>query len=438
MKRILIALVMLATVHAAYAQKSPEAVRKTVDAAKAATENPKKNTKVATWTKLASVYMDAYDAPIGNLLINTPKIQLEQFGMYKQPLAVEQVEIEGAYFRKEIHADKALYFDESDVLRIIEVTQPVYEDALAEALAAYVKAAEVDVKGAKLNDIKAGMFQIAQKYFKEGMEHHSLGNLTKAATLVAKAAEAGATAPLSAPDTTHTYYAGLLYQMNGDNENAKVYLEKCLAMNYYEKGGNVYPNLADAYFALNQEEKAVEILEAGFVQFPENASILVGLINHYLAKEGGEEKLLALITKAKATMPNNASIYSVEGDVYKRLKDYEKAEVAYREGIAIAPNTPHPYLSLGGYFLDLGSEFFTKAQETMDDNEYMALMKEYEAMYIKSLEPLETAVSLMADDSVQPNKRDIVNTLKSVYFNLRNIAPEYMDKYNYYNDWLNK
>ena len=38
MKRILIALVMLATVQAAYAQKSPEAVRKSVDAAKAAAE----------------------------------------------------------------------------------------------------------------------------------------------------------------------------------------------------------------------------------------------------------------------------------------------------------------------------------------------------------------------------------------------------------------
>lgn len=438
MKRILIALVMLATVQAAYAQKSPEAVRKSVEAAKAATENPKKNTKVATWTKLASVYMDAYDAPVGNLLINTPKIQLEQLGMYKQPLAVEQVVIDGAAFRKEIHADKALYFDGSDVLRIIEVTKPIYEDALADALAAYAKAAEVDVKGSKIGDIKGGMSLIAQKYYIAGMDQYSLGDKAKAAALVAKAAAATETAPLSAPDTLYTYYAGLLYQMSGDNANAKTYLEKCLDINYYEHTGNVYPNLADAYFALNEEAKAVETLEAGFVKFPENASILVGLINHYLAKEGGEEKLLSLINQAKATMPDNASIYSVEGDVYKRLKDWEKAEAAYREGIAIAPNAPHPYLSLGGYFLDLGSEFFTKAQDTMDDNEYMALMKEYEAMYIKSLEPLEKAVSLMSDDSVQPNKADIINTLKSVYFNLRNIAPEYMDKYNYYNDWLNK
>lgn len=437
MKRILIALVMLAAVNVAYAQKSPEAVRKSVDAAKAATENPKKNTKVATWTKLASVYMDAYDAPVGNYLVNTPRMQLEQLGIYKKPLAVEEVMLDGAPYRKEIQEDKNLYFDASDVLRYIEVTKPVYEDALAEALAAYVKAAEVDVKGSKLDDIKGGISTIAQKYYLAGMDQYYLGDKAKAATLVAKAVNASETAPLSKPDTLFTYYAGLLYQMSGDNESAKTYLEKCLAIDYYEATGNVYPNLAEVYFALKEEDKGVETLEAGFVKFPENASILVGLINHYLAKEGGEEKLLSLIDKAKNAMPDNASIYSVEGDVYKRLKNYEKAEASYRHGIEIAPDAPHPYLSLGGYFLDLGSEAFTKAQNTMDDNEYMALIKEYEAMYIKSLEPLEKAVSLLDDNSV-PSKRDIINTLKSVYFNLRNLAPEYQAKYDSYNDYLNK
>lgn len=436
MKRILIALVMLAAVQVAYAQKSPEAVKKSVESAKAAAENPKKNTKVATWTKLADVYMDAYDAPVGNYLINTPRIQLEQLGVYKKPLSVEEVTIDGAPYRKEIQADKALYFDQSDVLRIIEVTAPIYEDALAGALAAYVKAAEVDLKGSKTKDIKEGMSLIAKKYYLEGMDHYSLGNKSKAAALVAKAADASLTAPLSTPDTLYTYYAGLLYQMDGDNEKAKTYLEKCLDINYYEATGNVYPNLAEVYFALEDDAKGVETLEAGFVKFPENANILVGLINYYLVQEGGEAKLLSLIDKAKKTMPDNASLYGVEGDVYKRIGNYEKAEASYRQGIEIAPEEPSVYLSLAGYFLDLGGAAFTKAQETMDDNEYLALIKEYENMYIKSLEPLEKAVSLM-DDSL-PRKRDIVDTLKSVYFNLRNISPEYMSKYEFYNAYLNK
>ena len=67
MKRILIALAVLLSVQVADAQtKSPEAAKKAVESAEAASKDAKKAAKVATWTKLASAYMDAYNAPAGN------------------------------------------------------------------------------------------------------------------------------------------------------------------------------------------------------------------------------------------------------------------------------------------------------------------------------------------------------------------------------------
>ena len=76
MKRILIALAMLAAVQVADAQvKSPDAAAKAVEKAEVAANDAKKATKVATWTKLAAAYMDAYNAPIGNLFLNTPRLQ---------------------------------------------------------------------------------------------------------------------------------------------------------------------------------------------------------------------------------------------------------------------------------------------------------------------------------------------------------------------------
>ena len=60
MKRILIALAVLLAVQVADAQtKSPEAAKKAVESAEAASKDAKKATKVATWMKLASAYMDA-------------------------------------------------------------------------------------------------------------------------------------------------------------------------------------------------------------------------------------------------------------------------------------------------------------------------------------------------------------------------------------------
>ena len=436
MKRILIALAVLLTVQVADAQmtKSPEAAKKAVEAAKVATENPKKATKVATWMKLASTYMDAYNAPTGNLFLNTPRVQLEQMMALKKPLAAEQVEVDGTPYIREDHGDKYLYFDGEGVLRIIEITKPVYEDALAGALEAYAKAAEVDVKATKAKEILAGIELVGAKYFEDGMNKYSFGDMAAAANLVGKAADAVQTAPLSKVDNTYTYYAGYIYMQAGNYEQAKKYFEKCVEVGYYAEGGNLFPAFADVYFKLGDEEAGVATLQKGFELFPENANVLVGLINYYLPKEGGESQLLSLIEQAKKAMPDNASIYRVEGDIHKRIGDYEKAEASYRQSIAMTPEAPEAYISLGGYFIDRGNEFFNKGQETYDQKEYEALMEKYEEMCIASLEPLEKAYAIMQDGDF---KREIANTIKSVCFVLRNKDAKYQELYDTYNGYLN-
>ena len=433
MKRILIALAVLLTVQVADAQmtKTPEAAKKAVESAKVAAENPKKAGKFVTWLKLASAYMDAYNAPTGNLFLNTPRVQLEQMMAIKKPLAVEQVEIEGAPYMKEDHGDKYLYFDAQGVLRIIEVTKPVCEDALGLALEAYAKAAELDLKGAKTKDIKTAIEMIGAKYFEEGMNKYSFNDMAKAAELVGKAADAVQTAPLSKVDNTYTYYAGYIYMSAGNYEQAKKYFDKCIEVEYYAEEGNLFPALADVYMKLGDEEAGVATLKKGFELFPENANLLVGLINYYLPKEGGEADLLDLIAKAKQAMPDNASIYRVEGDIYKRLADYEKAEASYMAAIAMAPDSPDAYIALGGYYIDRGNEYFNKGQETFDQKEYDALMAQYDEMCIASLEPLEKAYSLMPESDF---KKNIAATIKQVCFVLRNKDAKFMEKYEYYNE----
>ena len=78
MKRILIALAVLLSVQVADAQtKTPEAAKKAVESAEAAAANPKKAAKLATWTKLASAYMDAYSAPAGAAWLGASKQELQ-------------------------------------------------------------------------------------------------------------------------------------------------------------------------------------------------------------------------------------------------------------------------------------------------------------------------------------------------------------------------
>ena len=434
MKRILIALAVLLAVQVADAQvKSPEAAKKAVLAAEEASQNPKKNTKVATWLKLATSYMDAYDAPVGNVLVNSPRVQLQMMMGNEKPVAVEEVVVDGMPFKKEVYANKNLYFDGTDVLRIVEVTVPVFEDPLAGALAAYAKAYEVDVKKSKEKDIVAGIQSIQQKYFNDGMNQYSLGDYKKAGELIVKAAAASETAPNSVVDTTALYNAGYIYWASKDFETAKNLFEKCLANNYYYENGEVYAKLGDVYFNLGDKAKGVETLETGFVKFPQSQSILIGLINYYLESGENTDRLFELIGQAKQNEPNNVSLYYVEGNIHKQLGDFDKALAAYKECATVDPNYDFGYHGQGALLYDKAVELSEKAQNELDDAKYQALVKEYEQVLLDAIEPFEKAFEVSQNIQVKINAAEY---LKNIYYRFSSVEDKYMEGYKKYNEYV--
>ena len=434
MKRILIALAVLLAVQVADAQvKSPEAAKKAVLAAEEASQNPKKNTKVATWLKLATSYMDAYDAPVGNVLVNSPRVQLQMMMGNEKPVAVEEVVVDGMPFKKEVYANKNLYFDGTDVLRIVEVTVPVFEDPLAGALAAYAKAYEVDVKKSKEKDIVAGIQSIQQKYFNDGMNQYSLGDYKKAGELIVKAAAASETAPNSVVDTTSLYNAGYIYWASKDFETAKNLFEKCLANNYYYENGEVYAKLGDVYFNLGDKAKGVETLETGFVKFPQSQSILIGLINYYLESGENTDRLFELIGQAKQNEPNNVSLYYVEGNIHKQLGDFDKALAAYKECATVDPNYDFGYHGQGALLYDKAVELSEKAQNELDDAKYQALVKEYEQVLLDAIEPFEKAFEVSQNIQVKLNAAEY---LKNIYYRFSSVEDKYMEGYKKYNEYV--
>ena len=432
MKRILIALAVLLSVQVADAQtKTPEVAKKAVEAADAAAQNPKKATKVATWLKLATSYMDAYNAPIGNAWVGASKQELSLLMAGQKPVSVENVVIEGQPFSKEIYADKELYFNQAGQLIIIKVTKPVVEDALAKAIDAYEKAYEVDVKKTKVKDINTGLQTIAQKYLDEGMTCYTFGDMAGASALFEKAAEASATAPLSVVDTTAIYNAGFTAWAVKDYERAKKFFEQCLANSYYYEGGEVYAKLADVYKNLGDSAKAVQTLENGFTAFPQSQSILIGLINYYIESGENADRLFVLIDEAKKNEPNNASLYYVEGNIHKQLGNVEKAVESYYECSEINPDYEFGYIGAGILFYEKAVELSEKASNEFDDKKYEALVAQVEESLLSALEPFEKAYNVSKDPSL---KVSIAEYLKNIYYRFSSKGAQYEEGYNKYNE----
>ena len=432
MKRILIALAVLLAVQVADAQtKSPEAAKKAVESAEAASKDAKKATKVATWLKLASSYMDAYNAPAGSAWLGASKQELQLIMGNDRPVSVEEVVLGTDQLIKETYSNKEFYFSPAGQLVLINVTQPVVEDALGGALEAYKKAYEVDAKQSKTKDIVTGLSTIAQKYLDEGMNSYTFGDLVKASQLFEKAVEASATAPLSKVDTTALYNAGYTAWAVKDYERAKNFFEQCLAANYYYEGGEVYAKLGDVYTNLGDAKKGAELLEQGFVKFPQSQCILIGLINYYMTSGENADRLFVLIDEAKKNEPNNASLYYVEGNIYKELKNYEKAVESYMKCADINPEYEFGFIGAGILYYERAVELSEQASNEFDDKKYNALVEQFEQALLDALEPFEKAYNVTKDNTL---KVSIAEYLKNIYYRNISKGAEYEAAYNKYNE----
>lgn len=446
MKKILIALtVLISSVTLASAQqKSPEALRSAVVKAEAAAANPKKAAKPDTWIKLGKAYVDAYNGPMGQLWIGATQQEIQLLGGNQQPLSVEQVSLTGTACTKQTFADKDLYFNAQGQLVLVDVTKPVCENALQNAVDAYAKAGELDAAGKKTKVINAALEDIANKFLSDGMNAYTLERLAESSELFENAAKASATAPLSKVDTTALYNAGFTAWMDANRtaaadsvaarakyERAKGFFQSCLDNQYYYEGGEVFAKLHDIYLKLGDKENARIILEKGFELYPQSQSILISLINFYIENKEDPEKLFVLLDKAIANEPNNASLYYVKGNIYNQLGKKDEAKKAYYYCAKIDPNYEFGYIGAGIMLYNDAVTISEEASNELDDRKYEALVAQFEQCLKDAIDPFEKAYAVSKSEDI---KNNIAIYLKNIYYRFVSQGEEYEAAYKKYDE----
>ena len=455
MKKFITAALLCCTVIASAQQKSADALRTAVAKAEAAAENPKKAVAPATWIKIGKAYMDAYNAPAGQLWLGASLNEIQLISAGQTPISQEDVVLSGAPYLKQVYADKNLYFGANGQLQMIEVTAPVFEDALSSALKAYAKAGEVDIKQSKKKEIDAALQDIAQKYLTEGLNEYTLGRLDRSSVKFEKAAEASATAPLCVVDTTALYNAGFTAWMDATQtaasdslaavakfDRARGFFEKCLENNYYYEDGEVFAKLHDIYKNLGDIEKAKSVIEQGFSQFPQSQSILISLINFYIENHEDPNKLFALLDVAIQNEPNNASLYYVKGNIYNELADKTEdatekanlkaqAKASYYKCAEINPDYEYGFIGAGVMYYNDAVVLSEKASNEYDDRKYEALVKEFEQYLKDAIEPFEKAYAVTKSADI---KNSVALYLKNIYYRFSSQSDEYLALYKKYDE----
>ena len=433
MKKIILAFALVLSVVSANAQpKTVADAKKLVDKAAAAANDAKKAAKVPTWLTLANAYIGAYDQPSLNLIGGTQRTEVKMILGKQQILSTDAAKVNGQNYSVDHYADKDLYYNEAGLLDFFLVTKPAVEgDLLGKAKEALLKAAELDTKGSKTKDIAEKLEDIHNKYSNEALNNYYLGNYAKSSELFEKSLSCFDNKVVGKIDSLNTYYTALVAGLAGNNEKAISYYKKCIDMGTYQEG-NVFSNLSNIYLQAKDTASAKAVLEDGFIKYPKSQGVLIGLINLY--RESGEDtnKLFDLLHTAQANEPKNASLYYVEGDVYKKLGDIENAEKLFRKSSEIDKTYIYGILSVGILYYDHAVELQEKANAEMDDAKYTAFINDMNAALKTAIEPFEESFKKSDDPEI---KKAVAEYLKNIYFRFRT-EDGMKDKYEFYDNFL--
>lgn len=432
MKKILIALSLILSVTMVSAQpRNAEDAKKAVDKAVAASQDAKKSQKADTWIKLAKAYVEAYDQPSRNVLTGTPRTEVKLLIKDQQILSSEDRKGAEETYSVDVYQNKDLYYNANGLLEFFIITKPAVEgDLLFLAEQALGKAFELDAKGSKRKDIEALYTDILGKYSNEGISNYLAGNFEKSAERFEKASNCSETAPtIKKFDGTNAYYTALVSQMAGKFDTAVEFYKKCSANGFYQEGG-VFSNLAEIYRQQQDTTSWKAALEEGFQKYPESQGVLVGLINLYRESGDDPQKIFELLHTAQANEPENASLFYVEGDVYKQLGDVENAARLYDKSFEINPEYVFGVLSKGVLYYEQAVKIQEEANAELDDTKYMELIKKMDETLLAAIAPFEKAYSITTDEEI---KRGVAEYLKNIFFRFRDKGEEYQQQYEKYN-----
>jgi tetratricopeptide (TPR) repeat protein len=301
------------------------------------------------------------------------------------------------------------------------------DNCLFTAYESFQKALELDPKNKWADEITTIRIPfLLNKVFTDGIEKFQAKDYDHALQSFEAAQK------MSPGDTACILNAAYSAERAGQTAKAIQYYEQLIAMKYRDE--NIYLSLSNLYKHSGETDKALNIIRQGRALFPDNMNLMLGEINILLSTGRNAEATKAL-DAAIAKDPNNQSLYLALGSTYDNLanpKDaagndlpkapnyteyVEKAEEAYKKGLAINPDNYELNFNLGALYFNQAAEMANKANGIKSMDEYAKAKTAFDKKF-KDAEPfLEKALQLnpMKTEDDKATYNGTLNSLKQLY-----------------------
>lgn len=305
------------------------------------------------------------------------------------------------YYRGNIYLDIANSADEN--FRNLD------PDPLQKAFESYQQSLKLDDKGEYKTDIERYMPMVAESYYNHGVIQYNLGNFKEAALKFARSFDVNRS--IGNVDTTAIYNAAVASTLGGEDQMAKDYYRQALDLNYNR--ADIYSSLAEIYKKEGDTTLALQTIQQGRGIYPDDFNLLIAETNIYLATDEKEKAMMDL-EKALELDKSNPTIFFAVGTIYDQMGDFEKAESAYLNAIALNPDYFEANYNIGALFVNQAADIQTKANDLPLD-----AIKEYEEEKMKADKMLEGSIPYLEKAlELQPDDVNTMVSLKEIYTRL--------------------
>ncbi len=430
MKRLSVLLLAVAALlsNAAVAQVKidEEGLKSKIAKSDADIANPKKNVKAATWLERGKVFVEAYTTPTNGMYPRLPETMAQT--LFGKPSGNKTVKF-GDQSYKELKYKAVTAYSQDGEIKFWISNVEITPEALPKAIEAYRKAYDLD-KGTA-NKVKDGLTNVTNAYKQDADYYFSTRKYDQAAEVFRKVYELQIDAPISVIDTASIYNAGYLFAVANKYQDGAECLK--LAKQYgYDNDGDIYYLLGHCYTGMDDKAAAKEALTEGVKKYPKNSKIVESLIAYYSTSGEDPAQIIPLVQGAIDNDPSNPELWGGLGRIYDKLGDPDKAIDAFAKSAELTPKDFGANFNLGLLYIKKGdkmNEDLSKRQIT-NRKEYDDSLAAMLDVYAQSIAPLERALA------AKPNDNTTVELLKNVCFRLRDAKPEYMEKYQKYNELL--
>lgn len=179
-------------------------------------------------------------------------------------------------------------------------------------------------------------------------------------------------------DTLVIFNAGLAAYNAEMYEEAIAHFRTCTETGTEDTKPYIF--ISDSYMKLQDTVKAEETLIEGYNAYPDTLDIILQATQFYLDVDNSE-KAFEFVHKAMEMDPQNHILDLVEGSLYMKLEDYEKAIESLKNSLIKKPDQFESNYNIGLSYVSIANEMLNEANMIADNREYeIAKDKAFEVM----------------------------------------------------------